>query len=804
MKKPAFVRRIAKILLKTPIVAAAFFLVATTLRAGDVYETTIESNDYRFDFNERRATVRVGGQTVEIDGFGVEFLENAAPDANETDGDNARSQTNDDQNGDKNVKTDDDQNGETNGDVVCVRTERLGAAPEDGMRGRFEIRFKNGRESKFFELTVDRAPNDGVDAGALRLRFRSDSTDAIAVSAGNVRTSRRWFRFSTERYAEAYAQPFWPRTAYFPEEKLFFFARWSLDGSAGSRWAEDGDNRFSGVGDFEATPRVLYLPNTAGARAAVDETLTIRVGTDLWETVGRPPQRPSEYFDELKNSVYLDFWSGTATEIESFLTKIAKLTNARFRFLTVFQNWEAGGWDALLPDSIRLPDFPPNPNVGTVEEIANLAKTAKKYGRFALRTNYMFLRKESPSYREGAAKYALDADGTPRWSLRLSDVDPILARQEREIAELFAPNANFSDQLTSGAAPWAYSDCAPDSPTSNRIGKILTKEREIAKKLKASQAGPLGSESLMDEHLLGEFVDYGDFGIYNGFHRSLTPEFKLRRLNRLTAFYGAGLAYRFYEFPPFKNYCSLNRDYVEKSELRDDYRAAEILYGNGAYLFYEMNYVNRDKKERIPWNYVATEIALVGTLQRRFVGEEVAAVEYWSDGAWRSLLEIVEQGVDPTPNPWGPQPAALRRVKVSYRNGLTVVVDRWDDDVDVELLAPELASVDFGGRSPIDFADETLVLPKSGWVAWAADGSVLAFSGRRVEKRKSAEKDVENKVKKGETPGPRVDFIDDSAAGVRYVDPRGREFEGRTAPTLWLDGKIVPGWDEIVWEAPEN
>lgn len=741
-----------------------------------VFEEKIENVDYCFDFATRRATVRVGNETLEADGFGVEFDWNGAetpPDV----------------------------------DVFCVETAEIGENRQNkAVRGRFEVRPKDGGESKFFELTVDRAPDDGVNSGALRLRFRSDSPGARAVSAGRVRTARRWFRFSTERYAEAYGQPFWPRTAYFPDAKLFFAARWTLDGSAGTRWDENGDRRFSGSGDFEATPRVLIEPNLNGERADVAETLILRVGTDLWETVGRPAQAPSEYFDELKNTVYLDFWSGTAAEVDAFLTKITKMTAGRFRFLTVFQNWEAGGWDALLPDSIRTPDFPPNPEIGTVADIAKLAKTAKDCGRFALRTNYMFVRDASPSFREGAARRALAADGTERWHIRLADVGPILTRQEREIAELFAPNANFSDQLTSGAAPWAYLDFAADAANRDgdstagiQIGRILTKERETARRLKAAQNGPLGSESLMDEHLLGEFVDFGDYGIYDGFNRALTPEFKLRRLNRLTAFHGVGLMYRFFELPPFKNYSSFNRNYVEKAELRDDYRAVEILFGNGAYLFYEMNYVNVGEKERVPMNFVATEIALVGTLQRRYVGEEVASVEYWDDGAWRELLELVEKGVEPIVEPWAAQAPAFRRVKVRYRNGLTVVVNRLDDEADAQILAPELATTPFGGRSPVDFATRRLILPKSGWVAWSADGRALAFSGR-IERIGGNAQDGENAA----NGSGRIDFIDDADAGVRYVDPRGREFEGRTTPTLWLDGEIVPGWDEIEWETPEN
>ncbi|MBR4105280.1 MAG: hypothetical protein IKK39_14625, partial [Thermoguttaceae bacterium] len=389
-------------------------------------------------------------------------------------------------------------------------------------------------------------------------------------------------------------------------------------------------------------------------------------------------------------------------------------------------------------------------------------------------------------------------------------------------------------------------------------------------------AGPLGSESLMDEHLLGEFVDFGDYGIYDGFRRALTPEFKLRRLNKLTIFYGVGLMYRFFELPPFPDFCALKRDYATEEALRDDYRAVEILFGNGGYVFYEPTGL-----KRTPWNYFATEIALVGTLQRRYVGEEIAAVEYWDAGTWRTLAELLERGVEPTVASWNPQPTALRCVKVVYKNGLRVLVNRLDEAFDATTLAPELADVDFGGRSPIDFSTEIaetvqtartakeaqvgevekvekdaafeknaqkrLILPKSGWVAWTADGAALAFSGvltepqaekagqteaeaqadkareteeeaQAADKAEQSEKEMqtektEQPKKSGQTEqkarltaqngaefSGRVDFIDDATAGVRYVDPRDGVFEGRSTPTLWLDGEIVPGWDAVDWE----
>lgn len=223
------------------------------------------------------------------------------------------------------------------------------------------------------------------------------------------------------------------------------------------------------------------------------------------------------------------------------------------------------------------------------------------------------------------------------------------------------------------------------------------------------------------------------------------------------------------------------------------------------------------------------------------------------------MTELLERGVEPTVAIWNPQPTALRCVKVVYKNGLRVLVNRLDEAFDATTLAPELAEVDFGGRSPVDFSTEIaqttqatqtervaqtakeaqveevsegaafeknaqkrLILPKSGWVAWTTDGAALAFSGvlaesqtekeaqvkqsekaARSEKEAQAEKTEQNAdwaAQNGAKFSGRIDFIDDAAAGVRYVDPRDGVFEGRTTPALWLDGEIVPGWDAVDWE----
>ena len=484
------------------------------------------------------------------------------------------------------------------------------------------------------------------------------------------------------------------------------------------------------------------------------------MGSDLWSTVPLPSQKPSEHRRELAREVFVDVWGGTAKETEYFLRHLAAITQGKTRFFTVFENWQAGGFDALLPDSVLLPDYPPNPGIGSIDELRQLSEFSRSLGRFALRTNYMLLRDGAPSVRAGKAHAALDAEGKRKWHTRPGDWLTLASRQEEEIRRLFAPNAGFTDQLTSGGAPWSYHDFDARQPGSADMGDCLRKQRQLARCIKETCGGPLGSETDIDEQLLGEFVDTGDFGIFDGYHRALTPEFKLRRLQHLSTFHGMGLMYRYFEMPPFPRFHRGEHSYRDDPACFDDYRAAEVLFGNGGYLFYDPG---------MSWEYVVTECLLVGTLQRYYALQPVQEVNYWRDGGWQTLPQLVAAGIDPLPVPWAPQHDCLQRIQTHYANGLRVVVNR---------LAEEF---------PVCVEGQTILLPRSGWVAWMPEGKLLAFSAYAPGTRN------------------RIDFLDDRAADLRYLAPRARRgwarpnsHSGRVTKSLCesIPTPVMPGSTE--------
>ena len=125
---------------------------------------------------------------------------------------------------------------------------------------------------------------------------------------------------------------------------------------------------------------------------------------------------------------------------------------------------------------------------------------------------------------------------------------------------------------------------------------------------------------------------------------------------------------------------------------------------------------------------------------------------FWKD-AWRTLNElmgddeIVFHGAKDDGE-------AFKIVRVEYGNGLTVTVNRSDRSLNVPATS-----------------EHALTLLKDGWVGAFPDGSVLVYSGI------------------GPLAKHRIDFAEDKARGIRFINPRGIDVAGVARPTLWLDGK---------------
>lgn len=596
-----------------------------------------------------------------------------------------------------------------------------------------------------------------TDRGELTVELSSGDRRFDTATPGKVTGAGAWVGLDLSQYSLAHGQPGWPKTYYLPRSGLFLCAWWAPDVSHASRpeWPDPATDPRRGTGPFEPAATMRYTDGPDGRHAELREALHFRVGRRLWDVAFPSLCRPSEYRAELAGLVYLDDWSGQSSDdLKHILGVFKRLAWPHVGFLTIVQNWQAGGFDALLPDSIAMPAYPPSPAVGTVAELREAASLGKSIGRFGFRTNYMLLRAQAPSHVRGLVDFARGPDGSPAWYTQPSRWLDLARRQEEEIARLFGSDASFTDQLGSGGHSGSYLDFNRKEGGDGTLATALAHQRALAKLIKETHRGPLGTETLNQQDLIGAYCDFGDFGVMGGHDRLFSPEYKLRRLHNTTVNYGCGLYYRFFELPPFPRFHANQLDLWANPALMDDYRCCEVLLGNGGYIVWPC-----------PWPYALTEAIVVGRLQKRSALAQVAAVDYEVGGTWTSLEELVRKGFCPETRPWNQKQAELGRVRVEYRNGLTVIGNR---------LPSELTVTTPGGP---------MILPRYGWVAYQRDGSFRAGSAF--------------------FPGThqRVDFLDEGRDGLHFLNPRGESIEGSKELRLWKGESLLWSVDPVAGTA---
>ena len=584
----------------------------------------------------------------------------------------------------------------------------------------------------------------------LQLELTSAQPAFETVSPGLVQLDGAWTGLDLSQCQLAHGQTNWPKTYYLKDSDLFLCAWWSSEVSNGSsyRWDTKQCEPRGGTGSFQPAAEVVYPKR----QQAVRERLNLRVGKLLWDVALPALGQPSDYREDLAELAYLDLWSAQSTaDLKYLFGVLEKLVAPHVKVLTVLQNWQAGGFDSLLPDSLWLPDYPPSPAVGTVEELRAVAELGRRLGRFAFRTNYAFCRDAALSLQQGLTARAAKLDGQPNWFTRPATWTTLAARQESELARTWAPTASFTDQLASGGCSQAYVDYSGVGEASDTIAGALANQRALAAKIKSLVPGPLGSETLNQQDLIGHDVDYGDFGIMGGHDRRMPVDYKLRRLQTQTMFYGCGLSYRFFELPPFKEYHRGALQLWDDPAKMDDYRCTEIAFGNGAYVCWPA-----------PPTWLVTELILVGRAQQYYALTPVDTIGYQHEGRWQSLAELVKGGMVVEARPWNQHQAAFERIFVRYHNGTQVYANRSRTDLLV--------------TTP----DGPLTLPPTGWTVFTEDGKFRACSGY--------------------LPGTttRVDALREASTGLRFLNPRGATIEGSDQLRLWQG-------DQLLWSVdPET
>ncbi|MDR1283212.1 MAG: hypothetical protein LBK99_20685 [Opitutaceae bacterium] len=687
---------------------------------------------------------------------------------------------------------------------------------EYGTRLLTETRSADGRETRLVYQVTGLSPapefavtiNGDPGTGKIVLTLEGLAGEFAGAHPGRLAADTSLVGFNVPtRYAEDYAQHGrFPDLFYHRRLGLWFRGCWDLDysnaatgdslypkngntlqgedavffpGLAGAGDADanaadspDTSNKKSAAGHFLAS-RLTYLPLRDGSRRPLRERFELSLADNLWGAVAIPANRPSPYREAMKDLMYIDLWAGFYPDRPAFTAWMQETVGRYIGGLCIVQNWQGGGFDSNLPLAIA-DELPPSPRmVGAPEQLKAWMEQMKSWGLAGLRTNYQLYRsKEKPLPQ--TVRRALDAHGKPKWHTRPQDVLPVIERQEHYIRSLLGTTATFSDQLTSGGPAWAYVDFTPDNPDAGTIRGARSALRAQARLIKRIVGGPLLSETLNSEFLIGEYVDSGDYGIFEGFRRMITPDYKLRRLHALTVTHGMGLGYRYFFGPPYGgtgrqgqgSRMYRNDTYGAGS---DDYRAMTIAWGNAAYLDYAPGPAIFDK--------ALTEAMTVGILQRHYLLRPVREITYEvpasadspeSPASWQTLEALLLAGKNPLPY--------FARIRVVYENGLTVVINRKDEPLALKLPV-------FGN----------VLLPKHAWAVWSPDGAVEGFSG--------IPDNPDNPGATGDAAANRqalrIDYTRDDHRKLLFINPRTTGFHGLAAPAIFENGAKV-------YELPED
>jgi len=188
-----------------------------------------------------------------------------------------------------------------------------------------------------------------------------------------------------------------------------------------------------------------------------ETTLALIPGTNAmacaraWRDVDHRPAAPS--VARLAGRFVFDIWGGRFVDIETNLHRMVRygLTNSAL----IIHNWQRWGYDYRLPDI-----WPPNPAVGTVEELRRLGEFCRRHGiLWGLHDNYIDFYPDASGFSYRRVYFSADGRPHPAWYNESRDarsfkwrpdcILPFVERNYRWIREEVSPTLSFVDVFAS-------------------------------------------------------------------------------------------------------------------------------------------------------------------------------------------------------------------------------------------------------------------------------------------------------------------------------------------------------------------
>ncbi len=239
----------------------------------------------------------------------------------------------------------------------------------------------------------------------------------------------------------------------------------------------DGHNLASSYVGFEfPSGSVVEAADTPPDRLRVDpatsiytldvphsQTITLIPAASVWEGVRTwrdiDTRRASAGVPKLMGRFVFDLWSGRYVEG-------ARALEQAFRYgltdtAVVWHNWQRWGYDYRLPDI-----YPPNPELGTLDEFRHLAEVCRKNGvLFAPHDNYIDFYPDASGFSYSNIVFTPEGEPQLAWfhharmaqsyRARPDRLRPFVERNVKLIRDGFAPTAYFID-VWSSISPYDF------------------------------------------------------------------------------------------------------------------------------------------------------------------------------------------------------------------------------------------------------------------------------------------------------------------------------------------------------------
>ena len=472
---------------------------------------------------------------------------------------------------------------------------------------------------------------------------------------------------------------------------------------------------------------VTYRPLTDGMRVPLNERCVLTVSPRFEEVLPSIPNPPSPMTAVLRSHMYTHLGGTAPNRFETWLARFREYKAYGIDNLIVTQHedsWTEGGDVGQGPQEYTMTAEGP-PDAGGDAGIRRYYTAMRALGyRVGPYNNYCDYSPLGKSWDEAYVTRTPENEWQRAWPPTFS-IKPSKAVEmsalygPRQVAK-FGVNATYCDVHTA-VAPWVYVDYQAGLPGAGKLRTTFEAYARILAMQRRTYGTPCFSEGSHHAFYAG-LIDgsYGQMGLPDPPKQPLLLDFDLLRLHPQ----GADLSMLPGEAWSAGLYHTM---------------ATTIAYGHAGY------FPVSDPADSLRYYH------LMGALQRRMIQEPVVDIGYWDGSRFQQVSEALITGAN-----------ERGTVRVRYRNGLTVWVNRSDAE---KWEVP---------------AGQGIVLTPSSWAATGPDGFLTYCT---------------------EAEGRRIGFVRDDA--LRFADGGGKEHDfGGLVTAGMVVVRGAPGAAEVIFGTP--